>query len=129
MTLFMDTKGQWHEARPHYASFNGTHNKMKAMVLLVLYAKRFNHDDKTGLTVSQIVASCPINESSLRVKVGLLAKWHYLSRQIGIVKGRPVFLYTINEDRGRRFVEDRIPPDIQERYVQEILAFRAAHGS
>jgi predicted ArsR family transcriptional regulator len=119
MRPFYSKDGRLITPRPHEAHFQGIHNASKAKVLIYLhFLHRKGHH--SGKTAKQLHDATGVSFEYLKSR---LTFWHhieYLRRSvIDPGKGRPLFAYRIN-DRGIRFVDERIPPDRYDDYVREI---------
>ena len=119
MALFQDKYGNWHDSKPHEATFRGKHNKIKSQVLIYLvarYKKGFG-----GLSAREIHDAIGVSLTTLKTKLPQWVKWKYVNRK-AVSGSRPHYSYTIAE-RGAKFVSIRIPPDKYNEYVQEINDF------
>lgn len=114
MVTFKDRHGQWHESKPHIATFNGSHNAMKSKCLIYL------SQSQEWLSVSMLAQAANVNYESLRVKISLWYKWRYIKRRVANPNhGRPYFEYHIDQ-RGQQFCDIRIPKDKFAEYVRQI---------
>lgn len=116
MALFQDRYGNWHDSKPHEATFRGKHNKIKSMVLIYLFHRY--KQGLGGLSARDIHSHIGVSLTTLKTKLPQWVKWGYVNRK-AVVGSRPQYSYTIAE-RGARFVSIRIPPDRYNEYVQEI---------
>ena len=117
MALFQDKRGKWHESKPHEASFNGLHNRVKSKALIILFNRYQNR--LGGLSAKGISEAAGVKLGSLS---GLLTKWvawGYCNRKAVAGKSGAYYSYTISE-RGAKFVNLRIPADKLREYNQEI---------
>ena len=112
-------------AKESHPSWRGSHNSVKSKVLLQLYAI-WEHGDNQGLCLKEIVKLTKCNIDSLRIMLPKWVEWHYLRRDAKVYDNRPQFAYAIDQ-RGRHFVEDRIPPGKREEFIRQIKDARAAH--
>ena len=113
----------------HIATFKGRHNSVKSKVLIVLYHRRFKLGNRTGVGVAELAGLTGCNYNYLKSRLGKWAGWRYINRSLSIgERGHPAFLYSI-DDRGKRFVEERLPRVRLEQYVSEIKLGRAKNES
>lgn len=120
MAVFQDRHGNWHESRAHEATFNGSHNQAKSLVLITLfqrYKARLG-----GLSASELHAVTGVSLTVLRSKLLVWTKWKYVQRRVAEGK-RPHYSYTISE-RGSKFVTIRIPPDRKNDYISMLNEVR-----
>jgi len=105
---------------PHEVSFNGKHNTTKAKILLLLYARRYTHNDISGMTRKQLWQLTGVSYDYLRCVLPKWCRWKYLNADPGKTKeGKFCAYFTISE-RGEHFIEDRLPADVRERLITEI---------
>lgn len=99
---------------PHIAYFGGNNNSIKSKTLLLLHHYKNQLNNNTGLTLMELHKLTGCNYESLKASMSKWVRWHYILRH----NGQP-YRYIIAA-RGIRFVEQRIPLDIFNRYVSEI---------
>jgi len=114
--------GETRLATIHKANFKGKHNASKCKILIVLYSRRFNHHDKTGLTLEQLHVVSGVSLEYLRSRITKWFSWKYIAREpvVSPLTGRMCFSYTIAE-RGIHMLEDRAPRNKLEEWETEIL--------
>ncbi len=123
MRQFYSKDGRLITPRPHEAHFEGKHNASKAKVLIYLeyrYRKGFYH----GMTAQQLHDATGVNFNYLKSRLTYWYHIGYLKR--GVIereKGRSLYTYRI-DDRGIRFVYERIPLDRYNDFVREINEWR-----
>ena len=91
-----------------HATFNGRHNQCKSKCFIVLYLDKGYLHRKEMEDLSGEPENCD--------------HWYdngYLGHRVYKGKGRLCYIYSLVL-RGRHFVEDRIPPEKYEQYLQEI---------
>ena len=119
MRPFKSTDGRLIYPQTHLAKFNGKRNSCKSKTLLVLY----NNDGKY-LTARQLHKLTGVSLEYLEVRLTFWYNIRYLNRKpTSPAHGRPVWSYQIAE-RGKHFVEDRIPPDKRMTYLLEIKTWQ-----
>ncbi len=112
--------------RPHIATFNGSHNSVKSKVLLVLYFRKIDQGDDSGMTLRELFNETGCNILSLYAHVGEYAYKYrdpYLNRTMSMNSAQMLWHYTIAQ-RGIRFVEQRLTSDARARFLAEIKAYR-----
>jgi hypothetical protein len=123
MRSFYSKDGRLITPRPHEAHFLGKHNASKAKAIIYLeflYRKGY----KSWLTANQIHNETGVSFEYLKSRLTYWYRIRYLKR--GVIdqsKGRSLYTYRI-DDRGIRFVNERIPFDRYADYVREINAWR-----
>jgi len=90
------------------------------MVLITLFSRE-QKGQTGGVTLGQIAALCPVNYDYVKARLGVWCKWHYLERNLSTANGKPAYE---SADRGRNFVNLRIPDDKLAEYVQMIKDYR-----
>lgn len=113
MKSFYTKDGRYIEPKPHIARFNGKANYAKSKTLLIL-----NHFSNEYLTARQIHAYTGVNLHYIEQRLTFWYNIRYVNRKPSS-NIRPCWAYQIT-DRGRHFVRDIMPPDIKEKYVNEI---------
>jgi len=98
------------------ASFRGKNNCAKAKVLITLYLRR-QQGIKRGMTFMEVTRASKIPYGSFHPS--RWHRWNYINRRLSLEGGKPCYLYTIAL-RGIHFVEDRIPPNRYEDYLNEM---------
>jgi hypothetical protein len=123
MRPFYSKDGRLITPRPHEAHFQEKHNASKAKTLIYLhYLHRKGHH--SGKTAKQIHDATGVSFGYLKSRLNFWYRIHYLRRNaIDPGKGRSLFVYRVDE-RGIRFVDERIPPDRYDDYVREINEWR-----
>ena len=113
----------------HLATFRGRHNRTKSKTLITLYHRRYKLGNRTGLGLSELAQLSGCGYNSLRAKLGRWTAWGYIERNYSTgYQGRPIFVYKL-ADRGKRFIEERLPPEKLAEYVIEIKQSRAKNES
>jgi predicted ArsR family transcriptional regulator len=123
MRPFYSKDGRLITPRPHEAYFRGKYNASKAKVLIyLLYLHR--KGDRSGKTAQQIHDATGVSFEYLKSRLTFWYHINYLRRSaFDPGRGRSLFIYRIDE-RGIRFVDERIPPDRYSDYVREINEWR-----
>ena len=100
------------------ATFNGKHNMMKSKALMILLDRR--QKEQGGLTLKQLALSSSVSYEYLKARLGVWHGWKYVNRRVTTNgKNKPVFSYSIAA-RGIRFVNERIPQAVFDRYIMEL---------
>lgn len=124
VSSFITKAGKLVETKPHYASFNHKHNAAKSKVLIVLYHRRFNVNDNTGMGIGELHRATGANYGYLTVKVTKWCQWQYISRAVRAgERGRPIYVYSLAK-RGQHFIEDVLPPEWLKQYIIDIHNFK-----
>ena len=114
--------------KQHVISWHGKHDVTKAKVLMVLYACWQKRTHLEGLCIGDLTAqpstTAGVSPSTLNSELPDWIRWNYVSRKTKEYHGKPVFSYFI-DNRGRKFVERRIPPAKLVQFKAEILEARA----
>lgn len=115
MRPFNSTDGRMIVPVEHVAKFNGKNNASKSKVLIFL-EKNFERYFST----KDISLWTGVNYEYLTQRLSFWWKIRYVNRKAkGGDKGRPIWVYQIAE-RGRLFVDNRIPRDLYREYVEEM---------
>lgn len=102
----------------HIAKFNGKRNSCKGKTLIILY-----HFEDKHLTARQIHEYTGVSYEYLEARLSFWYNIRYVNRKpTSPAKGRPVWTYCIAE-RGKKFVDFRMPPASHDAYVREINAW------
>ncbi len=112
------------QRRPHFATFNGSHNSMKSKVLMWLYHRNIEKGDPTGMSARELSNEIGCKFGSLETHLIFYVRpCRYLEREMCFNNTREVWHYTIAE-RGVHFVEDRLTLEARDRFLAEIMAYR-----
>lgn len=103
--------GTW---RPSIATFNGKHNQVKGMVLIVLYL----HGGR-GLSLEEITKRTGQNYQTISNSFKKWVRFKLIVKRVGLYKNRPSWLYSIAAG-GVHYVKDVIPPEKYQQWVKEI---------
>lgn len=121
--IFETKDGRFRIAKPHIAVFNEKHNASKAKVLITLYHINRNQDIK-GLRLKDIHKLSGVDYYYVKSQIGKWVKWGYLKRILSAEYEMPLYIYSIAE-RGIHIVQDIIPKDWLQVYINEIREYRA----
>lgn len=106
----------------HEAKFVGKRNSCKGKVLIILY-----HFKDKYLTARQIHEYTGVSYEYLETRLSFWYNIRYINRKpLSRAKGQPVWTYQIAE-RGKHFVDFRMPQDSHNTYVSEINAWIKEH--
>lgn len=120
---FVNKDGVLFTTRQHFVRFSEKHNSSRAKCYMVLY------QSQKPLGVGELAALSGVDYSYIRFKVTKWLAWSFLKvTTITPAKGRPYRAYSL-DDRGRTFVEQRIPETWLQRYAAEIREHRAISES
>lgn len=108
----------------HLATFRGIHNASKTKALMVLYDRLLNQGITTGLTALELHLASGVNYNTLRSRLSRWNAWGYVKRRGNASRGKPILMYTLGE-RGKHFLEDRVPAKVLKRFETEIQAWRS----
>lgn len=123
MRLFKSRDGRYIEPRQHIAYFKGDNNRSKSKVLLFLHYQ-LGKGLQGLFTAKELHNETGVPYAYLASRLKFWYNIRYLNRKpVDTGQGRPVFAYSIDE-RGIHFVEDRIPIDKRNEYVEEINSWR-----
>lgn len=118
MRSFISKDGRQIIPVDHIASFKGKCNSCKSKVLLIL-----NHFKDKYLTAREINEYTGVSYEYLEARLSFWYNIRYVNRKpTSPAKGRPIWKYQIAE-RGKRFVELRMPPNRRDDYINEINAW------
>ena len=108
--------------RPIRATFNGKHNACKSKAFIILLDRQ--QKGLGGLTLKQLALASSVSYQYLKSRLGVWHSWKYINRRVTTngIKGKPVFSYSISA-RGTKFVKERIPPDVFNRYIAELKEY------
>lgn len=119
MRPFNSTDGRMIVPVEHVAKFNGKNNASKSKVLIFLE----KNSDKYFST-QEISLWTGVGYAYLKQRLSFWWKIRYVNRKAkGGDKGRPIWVYQIAE-RGRLFVDNRIPPDRYHEYINEMRRWK-----
>jgi len=117
--------------RKPMATFRGKHNSSKSKVIIVLYHRKYQLNESSGLSARELYLATGVNYSYLLARLSKWVEWHYLNRYAtGANKGRPLWHYRV-VPRGTNFLTDILYPDyftILQQYTQEINEFTSLIG-
>jgi hypothetical protein len=120
MKPFKSTDGRMIYPRTHLARFEGKRNSCKSKTLLVLY-----NEPEKYLTAKQLHQLTGVSLAYLEVRLTFWYNIRYVNRKpTAPAHGRPVWGYLIAE-RGRHFVDDRIPREKRMTYLIEIKQWQS----
>ncbi len=122
MTMVRTKEGNLVLATPKRASFNGRHNMVKAMALIVLYARRSNGDG--GITAKALSIKSTASYRSLLSLLPKWVRWSYVQRKAIEGDYGPIYSYSISK-RGEHFLEDIVPKGKLAEYTATIRAHNA----
>jgi hypothetical protein len=117
---FVNKNGKPFVTRRHTATFNEIHNASRSMAYLVLYHRRYTLGKETGLGVRALSNQSGVDYDYIRAKIGKWVSWGFLLRKVAVPEsGRPYYTYMMDE-RGKHFVEDILPREWREYYIDAI---------
>ncbi len=109
--------------RPNIATFRGSHNRSKSLVLLLLLDRRAR--GLPGLGVKALASNTGVPYNSLRALLGNWVKWGYLTRKVSKSNtDLPIYSYSI-ATRGEHFVKERIPRDKLSEYAMDLAVVKS----
>ena len=107
----------------HTVDFTGKNNSSKGKVLIWLL-----HRKGQFRTARQLADDTGVNYDYLRGRLSFWFNIRYINRKVVIPhRGRPLWAYCIAE-RGEHFVNNRIPVEKHNEYVNEINQWRRIQG-
>lgn len=114
MEPFYSKDGRRINPEDHIASFNGKRNVSKGKALLIL-----QHFDGEYLTANEIHHATGVRLSYLHQRLSFWYNIRYINRKLTDRGGHPCYEYKL-ADRGRRFVDIRMPAETRDKYIEEI---------
>lgn len=119
MLPFLSKDGRTIVPRDHVANFTGRNNSSKSKVLIFLLYKRGSY-----FTARQLSDETGVDYDYLKGRLSFWYNIRYLNRKaVSPASGRPWWAYCLDE-RGRLFVNDRIPAEKRDEYTREINQWR-----
>jgi len=100
----------------------GDYNTSKIKTLIVLGRHRYNDEDNAGMSIKEISGLTGVSRGYLKYRMPLWVKWGYISR---ILSPKPPAHYHHRiTEKGRRFIQERVPECISEHCASEIDALQ-----
>lgn len=109
--------------RPHRATFKGSHNLSKARLFVGLYYHQIVKHGKP-LNYKELCSITGLSVCYVACRIRFFVEWEFMDR----VKVGRCFVYTLAK-RGKKFVEQRIPPDVFAQIVKDIKEYRLKSGN
>jgi len=111
-----------HVGMERSAIFRGLRNHSKGKILVFLYVRcHQGYSELVSTRYLHLMTGVPL--ATLRDRLRMWHKWHYLTRRAVDDNGRAVFHYGIAV-RGKQYVEDIMPQDVFDQLVDEIHSWQ-----